>query len=118
MALPKHQACRSNPTHEFGLDRYGPLVGGPELERLLGYTSNSAFRQAVHRGCLPVNVFTLPDRRGKFAFTSDIAEWLLTLRMRVGGTEQSTLHADERTACAASGASSSAKPVKKGTAMT
>lgn len=113
MALPKHQAYIPNPTHEFGLDRYGPLVGGPELERLLGYTSNSAFRQAIHRGCLPVNVFTLPDRRGKFAFTSDIAEWLLTLRMRVGGTEQSTLPAGERTACAASGAGRVRNPSRK-----
>jgi hypothetical protein len=104
MALPKHQACIPNPSHEFGLDRYGPLVGGPELERLLGYTSNSAFRQAVHRGRLPVKVFTLPDRRGKFAFTSDIAKWLLALRMHVGSTEQSTLVVDERTACASSDA--------------
>lgn len=76
-----------SPGVEFDLDRYGPLVGGSELERLLGFTSSSAFRQAVHRGRLPVRVFSLPERRGKFAFTADIAQWLSSLRIRVNGEE-------------------------------
>lgn len=99
----KSKACssNSNPSVEFDLDHYGPLVGGPELERLLGFTSSAAFRQAAYRDRLPVKVFSLPDRRGKFAFTSDIAEWLLELRMRVGGADVSPIVTDKSSACSA-----------------
>lgn len=55
-------------------------MGGTELERLLGFTNNAAFRQALRRGRLPVRVFPLPDRRGKFAFTAEIAAWQKAIR--------------------------------------
>jgi hypothetical protein len=41
---------------------YGPIVGGEKLTRLLGYPSN------------------IPHRRGKFAYTADIAAWLSSLK--------------------------------------
>lgn len=62
------------------LSEYGPIVGGAELMKLLGYRSGQAFRQAQNRGTLPIAVFKIPHRRGKFAFTSDIALWLHNLR--------------------------------------
>lgn len=83
MPRPKgHHSSSNSPADasEFSLDRFGPIVGGTELERLLGFTSSPAFRQAYHRGRLPVKVFTLPERRGKFAFTADIAAWLASVR--------------------------------------
>lgn len=56
--------------------RYGHLVSGDDLRRTLGYKSPDAFRQAVARKTLPVPVFSIPHRRGKFALSSDIARWL------------------------------------------
>lgn len=58
----------------------GPIVGGSALSRALGYPSQGAFRKALVRGRLPVRVFELDGRRGRFAFTSDIAEWLWSQR--------------------------------------
>lgn len=60
--------------------RYGPLIGGTDLWRLLGYASGEAFRQAAKRGCLPVPIIRIPHRRGRFALAIDIARWLGRLR--------------------------------------
>ncbi|MBD8882310.1 hypothetical protein IHE49_17645 [Rhodanobacter sp. 7MK24] len=55
---------------------YGPLIGGRELGRVLGFSTQEAFRQAVKRGNMPVRTFAINGRRGKFAATADIAAWL------------------------------------------
>lgn len=55
---------------------YGPLIGGRDLQRVLGYRTAAAFRQAIARQKLPVNVFTLPNRKGRFCLAKDIARWL------------------------------------------
>lgn len=59
--------------------RHGFIVGGPALARLLGYRSGDAFRKATQRGTLPVRTFTLPNRKGQFARTADVARWLSSL---------------------------------------
>ncbi len=55
------------------------LLSGAELWRALGYRSDSAFRIAVHRQSVPVRVFDLPHRRGKFALRRDVDAWLESL---------------------------------------
>jgi hypothetical protein len=65
---------------------YGPLVGGKSLIKLLGYSSSQAFRQAHFRQTLPITVFEIPHRRGKFAFTEDVEMWLTNLRKKEGTT--------------------------------
>lgn len=54
----------------------GALLSGDALRRALGYRSMDALRQAIARGTVPVPVFTLPNRRGRFALTRDVAMWL------------------------------------------
>jgi hypothetical protein len=54
----------------------GSLLSGDALRRALGYRSLDALRQAISRGTVPVPVFTLPNRRGRFALTCDVAIWL------------------------------------------
>lgn len=39
-----------------------------------------AFRQALARNTVPIRVFGLPKRRGKFAFVEDVAYWLALQR--------------------------------------
>lgn len=57
----------------------GSVLGGDALRRALGYRSVGAMRQAIRRGTIPVKVFPLANRRGKFALTHDVAAWLATL---------------------------------------
>lgn len=61
------------------IEKYGPLVGGADLCRLLGFRSGDAFRQAKRRHRLPVDVFSVPQRRGSYAYTLDVVRWLTAL---------------------------------------
>lgn len=63
--------------------RYGPMLSSDNLWLVLGYASKEAFRQALVRKTVPVPIFTLAHRRGKFALTKDIATWLAAQRERV-----------------------------------
>lgn len=56
-------------------DRFGIIVAGRDLVRLLGYRTSAAFRQAAHRQSLGVRTFFIRGRRGRCARTSDIARW-------------------------------------------
>lgn len=58
------------------LEQFGPLMGGNELQRALGFKSSVTFRRDARLGRLPVEVFEVEGRRGKFALTSDVARWL------------------------------------------
>lgn len=62
------------------LARHGPLIGGVELAKILNFRNMAAFRQALRRGTVPIRVFELPGRRGKFALTHDLADWLVSLK--------------------------------------
>lgn len=70
--------------------KHGPLIGGGDLTKVLGYKSQEAFRQALRRGTLPVTVFELEGRRGKFALTDDIENWLSTFSLEQKGGEAET----------------------------
>lgn len=59
--------------------KYGPMVSGQAMWRLLGYRTGVDFRQAAMRGVLPVQVFTNPEHKGEFAWIRDVAAWLVTL---------------------------------------
>ena len=65
------------------LTEYGPLMGGEDLRRALGYRTWSAFARAARLGGLGVAVFEIPGRRGKFALTSEVAEWLIRMRQEL-----------------------------------
>lgn len=77
-------------TAETLIATHGGVVGGATLWRLLGFRSADAFRKAAQRRTLPVNVFTLPHRRGRFAKTADVAVWLASL------TPQTSLGKEDR----------------------
>jgi hypothetical protein len=54
----------------------GAVVGGATLSRTLGFRSQDAFRRALARDRIPVRVFCIEGRRGRFALTRDVARWL------------------------------------------
>ncbi|MEJ1129073.1 helix-turn-helix transcriptional regulator [Variovorax sp. CCNWLW225] len=52
------------------------MIPGTDLWHLLGYPTPGAFRQAAHRGRVPVPLVVLPHRRGRFALRRDVASWI------------------------------------------
>lgn len=60
--------------------RNGPILGGADLAKAMGYRSLAAFRQARRRGQVEVVLFTLPNCRGVFALGLDVARWLADAR--------------------------------------
>ena len=63
------------------MKEYGPLMTGAPLTAALGYPSQDSFRQAVAKRSLPVEVFPIAKRRGKFALSQDVARWLAERRL-------------------------------------
>lgn len=61
-------------------DRYGPLMADDTLRIALGYKSSEAFRQALTRKTVPIPVFSVENRRGKYALVKDVAIWLANQR--------------------------------------
>ena len=60
---------------------YGPLIGGKDLVQVLGFKTSAAFRRAVRMNMLGVKTFNIEARRGKFAFSKDVDEWLKKLEV-------------------------------------
>jgi len=77
--LPDLHALKAALRDEMEL-RHGPLLGGATLVAALGLKSAAGLRQARKRGHVAVAVFTLPKRRGVFALTRDVADWLAKAR--------------------------------------
>lgn len=81
----QHQAtnCTNNSLAQALMTKHGPLMSGAALWRSLGFRSAAAFRKARSRDQVSVHVFRVPDRRGAYAFTRDVAEWLTDLESQV-----------------------------------
>lgn len=61
------------------LEHYGPLIGGVELRNMLGYKAASTFNRAKRLNLIGVKIFEIPNRRGSFALTKDVADWLQSI---------------------------------------
>lgn len=60
--------------------RYGEVIGGEVLSKALGFPSIAAMKQAIKRETLKIPTFFIPGRRGRFALTADVADWLAECR--------------------------------------
>ena len=63
---------------------WGAILCGEGLARNLGYRSLGTLRQAIKHRALPVPLFSIKGRRGKFAFAKDVARWIAEQRASVG----------------------------------
>lgn len=63
--------------------QFGPILSSEALVKALGYRSAAAYRQAVTRDTVPVPLFQIPNRRGRFALSRDVAIWLSKQRQMV-----------------------------------
>ena len=64
--------------------RYGEVIGGKTLWRVLGYNTLAAFKQSIIRGTLTLPTFFIDGRKGRHALTSDVAAWLIRCRANAG----------------------------------
>ena len=58
------------------IEKYGPTMGGEDLYAALGFKTYSSFYRSQQLGELGVHVFKLSGRRGWFAFTNEVVNWL------------------------------------------
>jgi hypothetical protein len=52
---------------------HGPLITGKPLAQALGYPSQDALRHDMARKQMPVRVFSMVHKRGKFALVREVA---------------------------------------------
>ena len=57
------------------LEKYGPLLGGDDLARALGYRTSAAMKKAWREKAEKLNFFRIPGRRGLYCRTGDVATW-------------------------------------------
>jgi len=65
---------------EAQIDRYGPLLGGENLRRFLGFRTPAAFHKARTQGLVGIPIFGLPGRQGMFALTCEACTWVMAQR--------------------------------------
>jgi hypothetical protein len=64
------------------LKLYGPVLTGDEIQKALRYPSVDAYRKSVTLQRVPVPLFEMENRRGKFALSKDVAHYLATRRFQ------------------------------------
>lgn len=69
--------------NEQFIQQFGPILSSETLVKVLGYKSTAAYRQAVVRDTVPVPLFQIPNRRGRFALARDVAIWISQQRQSV-----------------------------------
>ena len=69
-------ALLTNELEDDLVEHFGTILGSNALSKALGYSSVDALRQSIARATVPVPVFKLPNRKGYFAFSKDVAIWL------------------------------------------
>lgn len=71
------------------LHEFGPLIGGPDLVKVLGFRSNASFKRAEKLGQIDLEMFCIEGRKGRFAYTQKVANWLSKLSDKKSDIEQS-----------------------------
>jgi hypothetical protein len=57
----------------------GMIVGGSTLWKALGFGTYAAFYRSWNKGTLGVRVFAIPGRKGQFALSEDVVEWVVRM---------------------------------------
>ncbi len=88
-------ALRRELEHRLAIEN-GSLMTGQALRRELGFNSRSAFERARVAGRVGVKIFTLLGRRGKFALTRDVANFLAKSRLADDRSNPDLSHEDQQ----------------------
>lgn len=87
--MPTPEESLASEIFEDLKNKYGFLMSGNDVAKQLGFKSTEAFRQAICRNKLSIPVFTIPYRKGKFAYSKDVAQWLASLHRQKKSDEKS-----------------------------
>lgn len=66
---------------QYLIDQFGPLIGGKDLMKALGYRTQAAFYKAIRESRIKVAIFEIDGRQGKFAMTNEVGKWLDSLSL-------------------------------------
>ena len=66
----------------------GYIVSGDALRRALGFSTIGAMTKAIARKKLPLPLFEMPNRRGKFIRARELAYFIACQRAKVGVQEK------------------------------
>jgi hypothetical protein len=61
----------------------GPIMQGEALYKALGYKTLAGFNKAYYRGTVPIPVFKVKNKKGRYALTKEVAIWLAEMRLSV-----------------------------------
>ena len=76
------KAVLAKKLHSDLMALFGPVIGGEDLHKVLGYKTGAAFRLAHKQGDIDLSIFNIDKRRGKFSLTVDIVEWLINQKYK------------------------------------
>lgn len=57
-------------------EKYGPTITGDDLYQMLGFETYEAFHRARKLNQFSIKLFKLENRRGWYALTEELAEWI------------------------------------------
>ena len=58
------------------LGQYGGVITESDASKVLGFRSRDGFRRAIEVGRLPIRMFVIPGRRGRWVVFTDLADAL------------------------------------------
>jgi len=70
----------------------GALLFGDAMYSALGFPSAGAFRKALSRNTVPIQTFTISNRRGRFVLSKDVALWLAKQKLIPHVNKRSSYH--------------------------
>ena len=83
---PNHTVAHSWEPSPLGVSvPDSPILSSADTARLMGFPTREALAKARRAGRLPIQMFTLPGRRGWFATREEVFGWLRQSLNRGGG---------------------------------
>ena len=76
------KAVLAKKLHSDLMTLFGPVIGGEDLHKVLGYKTGAAFRLAHKQGDIDLCIFKIDKRRGQFSLTVDIVSWLINQKYK------------------------------------
>lgn len=84
-----------SPLETLLIREFGVVVSSANAARLLGFRNTDSLAKARDRGLLPIHMFRIPHRKGWFAETTAIADWLNNAAAPAGCAPSSSSHSME-----------------------
>jgi hypothetical protein len=78
---PTEETLRAQLRQELAF-LYGEMIGGDRLRHVLGFVTSSSLSMAINRKAIDLATFRVNGRRGRFALTKEVADWLVAQRAR------------------------------------